>query len=112
MPKIKKFKIKSDYPEDETFDVTKVTVHKITEKHTQETDEFGNVISGRRIPQTSSEKETNEGIVAYGKQSRKKAHVTVLETDEGLTKEGLAEHEQTDRNEPMKLNPTKFYHRG
>ena len=94
MARIVRYKIIPAQPEDDTFMTTKYTMTESVMEMTQETDDNGNVISMRNMPDTRSKLNIKEGISAVGKISRQEAKVIILETDEGLTEEGLKE--QTD----------------
>lgn len=102
MSTIKKFKIVSKYPEDETFELTKIMVQKTIYTTITEVDESGNYISLRGNALTTDSKiEVNEGMSAIGKQSGQPAQVIILETDTGLTEDGKKEMQDRDNRKPI-----------
>lgn len=105
--RIVKYRIESQAPEDETFEVTKETKVIVTTKLTQETDDCGNLISFRHpYPVHPPQNSIEETITAIGKQSKMPAKVVILETDEGPTKEFINEAE-ADR---QRLQPVRIDH--
>jgi hypothetical protein len=76
---------------------------------TQETDENGNVINARKIPETTTQPiKIDEGIVAYGVQSNQPVEVIILETTEGLTEAGLKENQENNSRRPA-VNITSLF---
>jgi hypothetical protein len=101
MARIVRFKIIPAQPEDDTFMTTKHTITESIMEMTQETDYNGNVISMRNIPDTKSKLNIKKGVSAVGKISRQEAKVIILETDEGLTEEGLKEKSDDYGRKPI-----------
>jgi len=104
--RITKFKITTQYPEDETFILTRSIITTTTSKMSQETDESGNIISALRQPTFEPPTmEINESMSAIGKTSRQPAKVTILETDQGPTEDGLAEMtDDISRMKPVRID--------
>ena len=105
MPNIIKYQIVSSDDIDETFDITKKIITYSTIENTFEGDDAGNIISGRRpLPPPKSERRVDEEIIAIGKQSGKAAKVIILETNEGMTEEGMAQlQDDGQRSRPINL---------
>ena len=111
--RITKFKIEPINPntgekfsEDETFEVTRETRMITKSRYMQETDENGNLISDRHpYPMTPPENETIESITATGMQRKQPSTVIILETDKGLTQEGLdLDKSNTSRARPVRID--------
>jgi len=89
MPKIVKYEIETDVPEDDTFETTRIVIEKKITRVTTVTDSEGNIVSNRRAPIETSETTIDEGISAIGAISKTPATVVIMETDAGLTEEGV-----------------------
>ena len=113
MAKIIRYKLESPVSNDETFQVTRIlkTVTTQTAETVQETDENGNIISARvprtgnitngNIPEIKTNQEIHEGIKAIGLPSGAVAKVTILETSDGVTPEGLEEMQDGRNRSPV-----------
>ena len=104
--RITKFKIIPQFPEDETFLLTRSIVTTATNKMTQETDENGNIISARQAPTVEPPTVTTEEVMsAIGKPSGSPANVIILETDQGPTEAGVAEMTgDMDKMRPVRID--------
>ena len=102
MATIVKYKITTDFPEDDTFQVTKHRQTIMTVSTTRDEDDNGNEISARRTPDIKTSSEVKEGISAIGAVSGQPAQVIILETSDGLTKEG-EKLNQSNRLKPAPL---------
>jgi len=104
MAQIKRYKLESEYSTDETFEVKVVKKTTTIIETVQETDEIGNIISARHMqPPVVHPVQIQEGIEAVALPSRTKAKVTILETTDGLTEEGIKEAQDKGRQEPRIL---------
>ena len=96
MPRATKILIVKSDSTDETFMLTrKITTKQIIET-TQETDENAEVINQLRVPDPISSVSIDEELYAVGVQSRQSAKVIILETTEGITKDGLTKKMHDD----------------
>ena len=104
MAKIKRYKLESEYETDETFEVRTITKTTTVVETIQETDEFGNVISARHMKEPITHPvQIQEGIKAIALPSKTKAKVTILETTDGLTEDGIKEGQEQGRQRPTQL---------
>jgi len=104
--RVLKYKIQKTEASDETFLLTRATKSIVVSKFTQEVDENGNMISARQTPivepPTTSNEET---LTAIGLPSQAPAIVVVLETDKGLTEEGIKDStDDVSRMRPISID--------
>jgi len=106
MPIIKKYRLKSPYPEDETFRVTITTTNTTTNAYSQEVDDNGNPINQRRSPEPIPPiVNIEQKITAVGIPSGAEANVKILETSDGPTSEAIEEEvKENVRNKPVRID--------
>lgn len=103
MPRIKKYKINSKFPEEVEFRVTRIT--RITQEMTltEEVDEFGNITSPRGTQSSPPKTTVEEGIMAVSLPSQTPAEVVILETEEGAVESYKKENEDPPIREAINL---------